>query len=496
MKLIWGWLGLTIAVTLIFSSWIFIRPFDYDYLWERYNSSQWRDAFSTRIISDDELYQVAGVELWRGADIFSINPEVPPLAKYIYGASAEILGKPFWASLAWYVLGLLAVYWLARSFVKPAAAAWTTLFLALSPLFFSQITQAMLDLPLAVTLLLHIFAMVKLEADKKRATLWLVVAGITLGMFAAIKVPVLVPLIILADGWWLWRQRKIWQLFPIIVLTGLVYVLSFSAFFLQNNSFLAWLRNEKWTLDFYTSGNVRPFPLNFPITVLTGWYKGWWGDPWRPAIEWTILWPLAIIGFFYKIKEDFKRRSEKVSARWLYLRLICVLIAISFIALPFWARYFLILLPLVTIFFVRWIDSLHQPQRIFIALAAVFSLQALVFFRPTPAPTLLFVRNSWEEGYYQDVYPHVAPTNLDRDTFDATMDELDLSLNAQERRVRFIIPVVWPWQNSSQTEAQVTFYTFDGIKRHSFTVPIVRSNGHWLLLWPQDQLNELRFEYQ
>lgn len=488
MRLVWVWIGLVFFAVTFFSRWTFLAPFDYDYLLERYETSQWRDAFSRRIISDNELYQVAGVELWRGADIFSINPEVPPFAKYVYGASAEILGNPHWASLAWFVLALVIFYYLARHFFEQEESAWSVLFLLLSPLFFAQLTQTMLDLPQMVTLLAHILALIKLTEHRANTKLWILIAGISLGAFAATKIPILVPLILLADSWWLWKQKHLMWLLPVIILSGLTYILTFSSYFLQGNSLMDWLGAEKWTYEFYRAGRAGTYPLNVPTSLLFGWYKNWVGqpnEPWYLVQEWTVLMPLLFFGLFYKLKPDlFRSKFAHVG----YLKIIFMLIFLSFLVFGFWMRYFLIILPIGILLTVRWLKNLKHPRVIFMAIAASLSVQSIMFFNPLPSETLKFLDQTWEGAYYRDMYNFLTDTKMPRLEFDAMMNNYDQQWLTQSRQVLFEHPQVSPWDTRATTQVKITYYTFDGPRYASFPLEMRRQQNRWVVAWPQEPL--------
>ena len=113
-----------------------------------YYASQWFTPGSRVIMSDNELYQWAGYQIFKGVPLFSINPEVPPLGKYFYGASIFLTGNPYWPSLFLFVLSVLVFYFWAKIFLQnQAKAKWATLFLAFSPLFYGEIARSMLDLP-------------------------------------------------------------------------------------------------------------------------------------------------------------------------------------------------------------------------------------------------------------------------------------------------------------------------------------------------------------
>ena len=125
---------------------IFNQPFDQVYWQERFDTSQWRLPLSKRIIGDDGLYLHVGNQLIKGADPTLLNPEHPPLAKYLIGFSILLFnnGHPYGAIT--YVLILLAFFFLAKEvFNNKIAALAATTILAFDPLLTSQFSRTMLD---------------------------------------------------------------------------------------------------------------------------------------------------------------------------------------------------------------------------------------------------------------------------------------------------------------------------------------------------------------
>ena len=73
---------------------VFTQGYDLNYLEDFYNNSQWVVPQSPRIMGDGELYSYAAGTLLQGDDPFRVNPETPPLGKYIYSLSILIFSNP------------------------------------------------------------------------------------------------------------------------------------------------------------------------------------------------------------------------------------------------------------------------------------------------------------------------------------------------------------------------------------------------------------------
>ena len=325
-----------------------------------YYASQWFTPGSRVIMSDNELYQWAGYQIFKGVPLFSINPEVPPLGKYFYGASIFLTGNPYWPSLFLFVLSVLVFYFWAKIFLQnQAKAKWATLFLAFSPLFYGEIARSMLDLPqlfffLAHVLFLHLSlnpclagrqASPILRRGKFRVEMTFVLSALALGYFAACKIALYLPLILLTDFYFLAKNKKYWQIIFLPILVILAYASTYLAFFLQEKSLMLWLGNQKWMWEFYRISLVKPIYGMAAITLFTGFFKGWWAGGWILVKEYNLLWPLSLLAVIWGLIKKKIKFSYEVS---LFLGLLAVNLLI-----PFWPRYLLLLLPLGILLLVK-----------------------------------------------------------------------------------------------------------------------------------------------
>ena len=167
---------------------LLFKKIDLTYLEDLFSHSQWSIPLSTRIMSDNELYQVAGYRLIKGDSAFSINPEVPPVAKYFYGLGILLFKNSFLISLFFYTLAIFLFTKISfKIFSNKNLARISIVLFCLSPILISQITQTMLDLPQLVFLLAHVLTLLHTNQllKSKKSIFLIILSGISLGLFAA-----------------------------------------------------------------------------------------------------------------------------------------------------------------------------------------------------------------------------------------------------------------------------------------------------------------------
>jgi predicted membrane-bound dolichyl-phosphate-mannose-protein mannosyltransferase len=399
-KKYWLILLAVFSFLLYFSRWAFVEKLNLDYLEEFYLDSQWKNPRSKRIMSDNELYQYAGYKYLKGEDLFLINPEVPPLGKYIYGVSIIVFNNPYYASLTLFVLAFVAYYFLITKLVKNEQHQFIAFLLyLLSPLVFQQITRSMLDLPLLLFFLLHINFIIRIGEKKSqnKNILLTVLAGISLGFFAASKFPVYVPFILLADLIYLFKEKKLIYSIPIMFVTAIMYTLMFLPYFLKGNSFYSWIKAELWTIDFYSGGRAKEHVLSKILGLFTGFVLYIHSNRGIERIEtWSITWPAAIItGIFFMKKNFLKNKSNQL----FYIQFLFVELLLFLLIFDFAPRYFLAILVLGITFIV-----IEVPRKLLRALISIVCIQAVIFVRSGPSSDLKFIIERWEGQYYKDLY--------------------------------------------------------------------------------------------
>ncbi len=352
-----GFILVLVVFTFFQSRWIFFNQLKPAYLKDYYQHSQWNIPQSTRVMSDNELYQYSAYQLAQGSNPIAINPEVPPAGKYFYAWSIALFNNPYLTSVLLYLVSLTSFFLFLKSINPTNQALLGTALLAATPLFASQISRTMLDLPQFCFFLIHLLLISHLV---KKSGKWLIkkrlvlvknlslslLAGISLGLMASTKLPLFLPLILLFDGWLLCNKKKLKLFALILICSGLTYLGTYGVYFFQGHSLLDWLRLQKWIFNFYRHSTQKNNKTMFFITTFTGFYKGWWQDPWSRVATWSLIWPSSfIISLSYLYQQRTKLSLSRLKCFEPSLSLLFISFSLTFILIPFWPRYFFILLP-------------------------------------------------------------------------------------------------------------------------------------------------------
>lgn len=477
-----------VAAVLFFNRAVILTKPDWHHLEDYFAHSQWAIPFSTRTISDNQLYSVAALKLARGVHPFLINPEVPPLGKYVYSFSIWLTGNPFYTSVILYCGVLILTGLIAYAYKKHLTAALlAVLLVALSPALSAQIGVTMLDLPLTFFLLLHVWMLMQFVKAKthNKTLLYTVYAGIALGGFAATKFPLFVPLVLLPDFWLFWHEKKIRSFALMISAAAFTFMLSYLAFFLQGNTVIDWARSLYWTIQFYIQGtHAQSFFQIFPA-LLFGHYKSGIISGAVGISEWNILWPVLLTGVPLGFIALLRRTMTQSSQKFVLLLITLYLTALCFV--QFQARYFFPLIPLLVIILVT---HARVRQSLVIIFVGILSIQNLLYWRSIPTEMVRESERMWTHGHYQDLYSFIAPDSVqvDRQTFHTILTKQvlqNLSVQQQQIEIHFP-PVSWFDQITlSQTMGVVTIRLKTEFGEIERTRPIrfVRKANQWLLEW-------------
>jgi hypothetical protein len=355
---------LTVLIRFSLSSHIFIQKFNKDAAYKKYYLSQWVIPQSKNPISDEDLYQVAGYELVTTGTHFKINPEVPPLGKLVFGWSILLFNNPFIISFILYIVSGILFFAISEFIIKNTYLRFVALILFfMDPLITSMSYMTLLDLPQLVALLAHILIFFIYLRKKKHTfvstLIFSTLLGITFGAFAAIKIALLSAVILGADVVILFR-RKLWlPVFIMLVISLITYVATYFSYFLQGHSIIELLKAQKWMLTFYKESKAKPVYGTVFTSILTGYIKGWYeGATWDRVKEWSFVWPivfiLTIILLCFRIKNILKNNYL------LYSYLLIVGLLGMYIIIPFFARYLVLLIPLLILCSTYFIENLMQ----------------------------------------------------------------------------------------------------------------------------------------
>jgi len=486
-----GLLLLYLAFVLFSNRALFFSAFDEPYWKDRFEHSQWSLPLSSRVIGDDGLYLYEGYRLIRGGNPVQSNAETPPLGKYFIGASVLTFRNGHIYGFITTSLLLAVFYALARRLTKhKLLSIAATLLLATDPLITDQFPLTMLDSLQALFLLG--FLLVATHTPK-RPGVHAFVLGVMLGGFSSVKFPALAP-VVAAVGIVYLRMvhRRLRIVLPFIAGAAVVYLGSYLPYFLSGHTLLEWVRVQKWIVRFYYPTKLEPTYFSALINLLSGQYQNIFSREWSAAAHWSISWPaitvLAVTGGI-RLFTDKRRRPEWIAAAGSAAGLL-----VFFCLIPFWTRYFVVLLPLlylISTYALRKLNTKLVPAFMGVLLIGNAAAGIPSFF-PTPEPTLRQIAFNWEHRYFRDIYQDIDPegkTRLTRTAFYTTA--MNAMYDAEIESVRIRLPDM-SYSRFTQNQAvpvEVTYYTRS---LGSFTeTPVLhfrKTNGRWHLLWDWDLL--------
>lgn len=470
-----------VLATLISTRWIFSYSYDTTYMNDYYDHSQWQIPLSNRVMSDADLYQVAGQRYLAGTDFFTINPEVPPLGKLLYGFAIQEWSNPYFVVVLFYILNLGLLYWLSRLVIQKEVHRWLALLLIASmPLFSSSLTETTLDAIQVSFLLGHVIAVGFIPQRKWLAS---ILAGVSLGLFSAVKIAFFTPLILLVTAGYLW-QKKLWKhIFVVGVFTAIGYGMVYLPY-LQNHSIFELISNQKWMIQFYLDGSVEHIFGVAAMMLATGLYKGWWGESWQFSSVWSAWWPVMLVLAGLLVWQKKNTWSWKSISFQHYLFGVIAIIFLAMMILPFWPRYLLLVMPIgILIFISALVES--KLQKFVWLIVVIAGLQFFFTIFPTPQTHLGLVERQWRDGTYQEFYGNVDTSSIsfDRMSFSSKLQNELETLQLTERNLELTHGFVWPWQSSVLVVVTTTYTSQLGEYSHQSETYATKSKGRWYLQW-------------
>lgn len=479
-----------IGLVIYASRALLFSRFDHVYWKDKYEQSQWKLPLSQRTIGDDGLYLYEGYRLIRGGDPTSSNAEMPPLGKYLIGASIVLFGNGYVYGLITSLTLVAGTYILAKLLLKQTLPAlMITLLLATDPLITNQYALTMMDSLQASLLIIFLITLFHIIAPKQKYGKHLAfLSGVILGLFSETKLPVLTPIVTLTGIWYLWTRIKAIPFIALFLIGGLAgYLAPYAIYFIHGHTFVDWLKIQKWILSFYTHSNLTPTRGSVVTTLLFGIYQNIFSRMWEKANEWSPSWGLLFFSSLAAL--GIWLRTPKKDIRWgiLFTLLLATLAALG--SLPFWTRYLVILLPLIYISGGWAITRLPvRPSLVICASLLIVNLTSSVpILFSSPQATANQVIYNIEHLQFADLYEDTTASfrkHIDRETFRrfglATMAGGEIEFID-------IIPVgpILTGRSSPQLlTITVTYYTrrLGPFTRQS-TIPFVLEENRWRIPW-------------
>jgi hypothetical protein len=470
---------------------LFTQRFDEAYWKDKYEHSQWKLPLSQRTIGDDGLYLYEGYRLASGADPTLLNAEVPPLGKYLIGASVLIFHNGHMFGLLVYGAVLVVFFLLTRTlFSSTALATILTTLLALDPLLTSQATLTMLD-SLQLLFLLLFFLLLAKRAHP-------MALGALVGLFAETKFGILAPILLAIGGLTLWKERKkIQPLFLFFLAAVAAYIAPYLRFFTLGHTPLEWLQVQKWIVTFYVHSNLNPTIGSAAAALLWGQTQNIFSHVWEPILEWSPVWSIVTVAALGALLARRAPEAPLTRRTFLYLRACALLIFLFYLGIPFWTRYLLLLLPLLYIGFGALINKHLHHKAIVILFGVLLAINAIASLRilfPTPERTVRQFTYEWEHGFFQDMYETTTRdvrAQTTRDAFrkvgltayhDGEIESVVVSLGETD----------WSHVQKKQTiPVTIVYITRNlGAFEEKRQLPVIREDGQWRIPWEWNFLIE------
>lgn len=329
----------------------YITPFNESYWEDRYNASQWVVPESKNAIGDDGLYAYAGWAYIHGADPTLLNAEIPPLAKYIIGVGEIIFDNQNILILIIGLLCLALLYKLNLKIFKSKLLAFIPVFLfSFDPLFYLQLRAPYLDTIYLLFLLLTLYFMLSRKYF---------LAIFFLGCFASTKFPAGSLFLAFSISVWVYAFDKEYfkKFLALLVIWPMVFLFSYTAYFLHGGSILGFLGVQKWIIHFYATGVKSAPGIVYPLVLFGAWNT--WFQGFQRVVEWTVIWPITCITSVFSAVIIIKKyiKGERKTIDGVMLMLIWLVSYLAFLTFtPVFPRYLLLLLPFMynlTVWFLK-----------------------------------------------------------------------------------------------------------------------------------------------
>lgn len=296
-------------------------------------------------VSDSFLYSYVGYKYVNGANPSLLNPEHPPLAKYLIGYSIQIFGNEHMVGIGVAFLSLLLIgaisYQLSGSIVTAGISLFVT---SLFPLFTDQIVHG----PQLEVYQLFLFLLVfhfLLMWIKKKKMIFCICAGVFFGMLLSTKT--VAPFFLLFGAWLTLSFWEQWKVLVVVIGMGIfIFIATYYQFFVLGGTLRTFLGLQKYIVTYYGNAHIPllEFAGNYLRLIYTGSWKFW--DSSRTVshyAEWNLLWPLIFSWGMWKLKSRWNKSNG-----YKMLIIFIILYNLFVFITPIFPRYLLLLfVPLI-----------------------------------------------------------------------------------------------------------------------------------------------------
>lgn len=467
----------------------FYEKYNYAYWKDRFEHSQWQLPLSSRIIGDDGLFSYVGYTLARGEDPSKINPETPPVGKYLIGFSILLFKNPVFYSLFFGFFTLLVFYFLSLKMLKDRLYAYfSTLVLFLDPLFFTQFWKSWIDSVQLFFLLLNFLLLIYLENKQKQSLVLSLFCGLSLGLFFQTKFPILFPVIFLLELFIFVKQGLSKKLVLYLLGLAIGILLPYYQYFILGYNFIDFLKLEKFITNFYLQSKLETHIGAIWQTLLFGNFPLISGLGFTKTLEWWLLWPCSFIISIFVLFSLFKLKNK-----YLFIKGIGIFSFLSlliFAVIPSYPRYLLLVIPFFYILFSFFIKTYLKSsyKKIVISSVLIYGvINAYLFLLPKPDIFLNNFYYNFSNQYFRDVYEEniiSKKIDMDRDKFyyisKKTMDDAKVR-KIEIKELKKSIPLL---SNKGFVRLKILYKTQDlGSFTQEKTIFLTKVNSQWKLNW-------------
>jgi predicted membrane-bound dolichyl-phosphate-mannose-protein mannosyltransferase len=490
--LLWAFLFLHVGILFWANRANFISSYDASYWKDRYEHSQWRLPLSPRTLGDNGLYAFEGYQLIQGADPTSYNAEIPPLGKYIIGLNITLFhNSPLYGALCGIIV-LILLFWLSKKLLHttlPALAV--TLWFATDPLFVSQWTATMLD-TLHLSFLLLFFITLSFLDTNIHTRRVVALAGITLGLFSAVKYPILSVVIVVTSCYYIWHKTKsFFHLGIFLICTLVTYIATFFRYFSFGHTLTDWVGLQKWMFSFYAHSKLTANIGSIWTTLLINRYQNLFTKIWQSASEWSIAWPIITVSSSVACFEILRKRIHRnhvIGTIVISLFVICIFYSFT----SFWTRYLTLILPFLYIAFAALVKHIKEKRILFVIIFSLLFVNVYVSYKnifPTPESDVKQFVYDWEHGFFSDMYERFtidAKAGIDRTSFDTLMHQRIHDGEIENIQIA-MSQSSWTRTNPQNIPIQITYFTRNlGEFILQSSLPLVNENGAWKIRWSDE----------
>jgi len=417
---------LQIFQIIFFQKALIFRKYDISYWKDRFFHSQWVLPLSKRSIGDDGLYSYIGYTLIKDGKLDGYNVEAPPLAKYFYGYSIEVFDNPLFVSFGFGIGVLLFLFFIGKKVLKSSwASFYFVVLIFLDKLFFSQLSETLLDVPQLFFLLVNFyFFLVSLERKEK---IFPILSGISLGFFAVTKIPLFVPLVFLMEVFILFHKKKFNGILFYVSFFVLGILVCYVPYFIAGHSLVDFLKLEKYVVSFYLKSKLQPNILSVWKTIFLGTIPNIGGGGYTKILEWSVILPITFLSTLIFFIKHYSRKH--VFGIQDSLGIFILLSLVLFMKIPFSPRYIIIILPVFYLLSIKLLESLKNSvikNGIYVLVLLYSFSSAFLFLSPKPDTVLSDFSYNISHFYFKDIYQEdiSQPNKISRDNFDSISKNL------------------------------------------------------------------------